>query len=98
MKVLDFGLGKNLIDDHGELSYLQLEVRSNRVAAGLKAKGIKVVVYEPVLQEDEFFGSAVVRDLQAFKQVSDVIVANRASDDLCDVEDKVFTRDIFGLS
>ncbi|WP_375700190.1 nucleotide sugar dehydrogenase [Pseudophaeobacter sp. TrK17] len=62
----------------------------------IKAKGIKVVVYEPVLQEDEFFGSAVVRDLQAFKQVSDVIVANRVTDDIRDVEAKIFTRDLSG--
>jgi len=62
----------------------------------IKAKGIKVVVYEPVLQEDEFFGSAVVRDLEAFKQVSDVIVANRVTDDISDVEGKIFTRDLSG--
>ncbi|WP_122072402.1 nucleotide sugar dehydrogenase [Pseudophaeobacter sp. EL27] len=62
----------------------------------IKAKGIKVVVYEPVLQEDEFFGSAVVGDLEAFKQVSDVIVANRVTDDIRDVEAKIFTRDLSG--
>ncbi|MEP2718484.1 nucleotide sugar dehydrogenase [Pseudophaeobacter sp.] len=62
----------------------------------IKAKGIKVVVYEPVLQEDEFFGSAVIRDLAAFKQVSDVIVANRVTDDIRDVEGKIFTRDLSG--
>jgi UDPglucose 6-dehydrogenase len=62
----------------------------------IKAKGIKVVVYEPVLKEGEFFGSAVVRDLEAFKQVSDVIVANRVTDDIRDVEDKIFTRDLSG--
>ncbi len=62
----------------------------------IKAKGIKVVVYEPVLQEEEFFGSAVLQDLEAFKQVSDVIVANRVTDDICDVEAKIFTRDLSG--
>ncbi|KPD11725.1 nucleotide sugar dehydrogenase [Phaeobacter sp. 11ANDIMAR09] len=62
----------------------------------IKAKGIKVVVYEPVLQEDEFFGSAVLQDLEAFKQVSDVIVANRVTDDIRDVEAKIFTRDLSG--
>ncbi|MEP4037138.1 nucleotide sugar dehydrogenase [Pseudophaeobacter sp.] len=62
----------------------------------IKAKGIKVVIYEPVLQEDEFFGSAVVRDLEAFKQVSDVIVANRVTYDIRDVEAKIFTRDLSG--
>ncbi|OIQ40513.1 MAG: UDP-glucose 6-dehydrogenase [Roseobacter sp. MedPE-SWde] len=62
----------------------------------IKAKGIKVVVFEPVLQQDDFFGSAVVRDLEAFKQVSDVIVANRLTDEIRDVESKIFTRDLSG--
>lgn len=62
----------------------------------LKAKGIEVVVYEPVLEEDEFFGSKVLRDLEEFKARADVIVANRSHPDLADVPDKVFTRDLFG--
>jgi UDPglucose 6-dehydrogenase len=62
----------------------------------IKAKGINVVVYEPVLDEEEFFHSKVMKDLQAFKDISDVIVANRLSDDLKDVEEKVYTRDLFG--
>lgn len=62
------------------------------------AEGIKVVIYEPAYAQESFLNCAVVRDLETFKQQSDVIVANRASDDLSDVEDKVFTRDIFGLS
>lgn len=62
----------------------------------IKAKGIKVVVFEPVLQQDDFFGSAVLRDLEAFKQVSDVIVANRLTDEIRDVESKIFTRDLSG--
>ena len=62
----------------------------------IKAKGIDVVVYEPVLQEETFFRSAVIRSVDAFKQMSDVIVANRMVDALGDVVAKVYTRDLFG--
>jgi len=62
----------------------------------IKAKGIEVVVYEPVLTEDKFFNSQVIQDLEVFKSMSDVIVANRLSDDIKDVSYKVFTRDLFG--
>ncbi|KRG79485.1 UDP-glucose 6-dehydrogenase [Stenotrophomonas ginsengisoli] len=62
----------------------------------LKAKGIEVVVYEPVLQQADFFNSRVINDLAQFKAVSDVIVANRITDDISDVVDKVYTRDLFG--
>ncbi|MGZ5179172.1 MAG: UDP binding domain-containing protein, partial [Ramlibacter sp.] len=62
----------------------------------LKAKGIEVVVYEPALEEREFFRSRVVRDLEVFKRDCDVIIANRRAAVLADVEDKVFTRDLFG--
>ncbi|UYO99174.1 nucleotide sugar dehydrogenase [Oceanotoga sp. DSM 15011] len=61
----------------------------------IKAKGIEVVVYEPTLKEDKFFNSRVIRDIEEFKNISDIILTNRMNDDLKDVENKIYTRDLY---
>ncbi len=62
----------------------------------IKAKGIEVIIYEPLLPEEEFFHSKVIRDLEEFKRDSDIIIANRVSDNLKNIEEKVYSRDLFG--
>ena len=67
-----------------------------RMSSATKSLRVQVVIFEPALDEDEFFGSKVYRDLEEFKAVADVIIANRQTADLADVADKVYTRDLFG--
>ena len=64
----------------------------------LKAKGIKIIIYEPMLKKDKFYNSKIINDLKKFKKESDLIIANRVTEDLFDVEKKIFSRDLFGVN
>lgn len=63
----------------------------------IKGKGIEVIVYEPTLEDEHFFNSKVIHDLNVFKQTADIIIANRMNAELQDVKDKIFSRDVYGL-